>query len=307
MSANELPTSFTFTGQREAEEIGLMYYVARWYDSEIGYFLQADTIVPGEGNPQAYNRFSYTGYNPTRYSDPTGHGIFDTVADFVTGVVTEGAKSFWWFIPQAQEDLAPSHSESTAMLVGRVVADVAGVVGGVNAIISGGGMMASGGAACVLTLGAACAIVPEALVAGAVVATAGASMVVGSVTGAVDNGVALFERLSETNSGGSNNRKVNYNERKIQHIYGKHGEDFGFSENWNKRNGKAFFDFIESFINDPDIVKIQGTYRGTYSGTHYYQPSSNLWVFIDSNDNLLTGFKLRPDQIKNLFRVGNIQ
>ena len=30
VSATELPTTFTFTGQREAAEIGLMYYVARW-------------------------------------------------------------------------------------------------------------------------------------------------------------------------------------------------------------------------------------------------------------------------------------
>ena len=30
VSATELPTTFTYTGQREAAEIGLMYYVARW-------------------------------------------------------------------------------------------------------------------------------------------------------------------------------------------------------------------------------------------------------------------------------------
>ncbi len=29
-SVADLPTTFAFTGQREAPEIGLMYYVARW-------------------------------------------------------------------------------------------------------------------------------------------------------------------------------------------------------------------------------------------------------------------------------------
>lgn len=32
VSATELPTDFTYTGQREAAEIDLKYYVARWYD-----------------------------------------------------------------------------------------------------------------------------------------------------------------------------------------------------------------------------------------------------------------------------------
>ena len=68
-----LPTDYTFTGQREAEEIGLMYYVARWYDTEIGHFVQADTIVPGAGNTLAWNRYAYVNYSPLGYTDPSGH------------------------------------------------------------------------------------------------------------------------------------------------------------------------------------------------------------------------------------------
>jgi RHS repeat-associated protein len=72
-SATDLPTSFTYTGQREAAEIGLHYYIARWYDAGIGHFLQADTIVPGVGNPMAWNRYGYVLYNPLKYIDPSGH------------------------------------------------------------------------------------------------------------------------------------------------------------------------------------------------------------------------------------------
>jgi len=70
---NALPTDHTFTGQRLDESTGLMYYGARFYDPALGRFVQADTIVPNPGNPQALNRYSYVYNNPLRYTDPTGH------------------------------------------------------------------------------------------------------------------------------------------------------------------------------------------------------------------------------------------
>jgi RHS repeat-associated protein len=71
--AGDLPTDYSYTGQREESALGLMYYVARWYDSGIAHFVQADTIVPGAGNPAAWNRYAYVMYNPVRYVDPSGH------------------------------------------------------------------------------------------------------------------------------------------------------------------------------------------------------------------------------------------
>ena len=35
--------------------------------------IQADTIIPEPGNPQALNRYSYVSNNPLKYTDPTGH------------------------------------------------------------------------------------------------------------------------------------------------------------------------------------------------------------------------------------------
>jgi len=45
---------------------------SRWFDPLVGRFMQADTIVPQPGNPQALNRYSYVLGNPLRYTDPTG-------------------------------------------------------------------------------------------------------------------------------------------------------------------------------------------------------------------------------------------
>jgi RHS repeat-associated protein len=46
---------------------------ARMYDPLLGRFVQPDTIIPGAGNPQAWNRYSYTTNNPVNYIDPSGH------------------------------------------------------------------------------------------------------------------------------------------------------------------------------------------------------------------------------------------
>ncbi len=72
-TAGTTPTSFNFTGQRKDSGSGLLFYNARWYDPVVGRFLQADTLVPSPGDPQALNRYSYSNNNPLRYVDPSGH------------------------------------------------------------------------------------------------------------------------------------------------------------------------------------------------------------------------------------------
>ena len=87
-----LPTDYTFTGQREATEIGLMYYVARWYDSEIGQFIQADTIVLDPYNPMDWNHYAYAHYSPLNYVDPSGHSAFTPPSKNVR--MTDGSYDF---------------------------------------------------------------------------------------------------------------------------------------------------------------------------------------------------------------------
>jgi hypothetical protein len=49
----------------------LHFYGARFYDSGVGRFVSADTVIPG--GTQGYDRYAYTSNNPLRYTDPTGH------------------------------------------------------------------------------------------------------------------------------------------------------------------------------------------------------------------------------------------
>ncbi len=73
-SSGTTPTNFHFTGQRQDSGLGgIYYYGARWYDPYLNRWLQPDTIVPGAGNPQALDRYTYSLNSPTNYTDPSGH------------------------------------------------------------------------------------------------------------------------------------------------------------------------------------------------------------------------------------------
>ena len=74
LNASGLDSKFTFTSQRSfMEEIWTMDYGARQYSPLLGRFLSADSIVPGAGDPQNFNRYSYVNNRPLNLVDPTGH------------------------------------------------------------------------------------------------------------------------------------------------------------------------------------------------------------------------------------------
>jgi RHS repeat-associated protein len=72
-SSGVTPTKYRYTGQLLEAEVGLYYYVARWYDPVTMHFTQADTIVPNATDSTSYDRYAYVLNNPVRYSDPSGH------------------------------------------------------------------------------------------------------------------------------------------------------------------------------------------------------------------------------------------
>ena len=69
----ELPTDRRFTGQRLEASTGLYDYQARFYNPQLGRFLQPDTLVPEPSNPQSLNRYAYALNNPLKYVDRDGH------------------------------------------------------------------------------------------------------------------------------------------------------------------------------------------------------------------------------------------
>ena len=113
------PTDYRFTGQREDSGIGLYFYNARWYDPVLGRFVQADTVVPQPGNPQALNRYSYVLNSPTRYQDPTGHYTFEENPDESSHFWEARVRSkYRWTHPQYHEKtISDAELLSTAAVV----------------------------------------------------------------------------------------------------------------------------------------------------------------------------------------------
>ncbi len=66
-----------FTGHKHNDDLGLIYMNSRYYVPGIGRFASADTIVPDPTDPQTFNRYSYVNNNPVKYTDPTGHCVWD--------------------------------------------------------------------------------------------------------------------------------------------------------------------------------------------------------------------------------------
>ena len=89
-SSGTIPTDKTFTGQR-SESFGLLDYKARYYSPDLGHFIQADTLIPGPGNPLAWDRYAYVQNNPVNGTDPTGHCL-----NMVDGKLTPECVNRWY-------------------------------------------------------------------------------------------------------------------------------------------------------------------------------------------------------------------
>ena len=62
---------YDYTG-KELDNVGLMYYGARYYSSEMMKFTQADLVISEIYNPQDLNHYSYVRNNPYKYVDRGG-------------------------------------------------------------------------------------------------------------------------------------------------------------------------------------------------------------------------------------------
>lgn len=187
-----LITTFCYTGQRRDSGMELYWYRSRWYDPEIGRFIQPDTIVPEPSNPQALNRYAYTLNNPIKYTDLGGHDPIDAF-NFLFGFGAQWGAANVWFAPQAQAALAVEPNEPWPMTAGR---HVAAILQGLSEVGGGGFLAAGGGAICITDVG--CLAGAPAVAAGVAVAAHGGSV---AITGAMQEGQMLGDIVAQVSGG----------------------------------------------------------------------------------------------------------
>jgi RHS repeat-associated protein len=175
----------------------------RWHDAVTGRFASADSIVPGAGNPQALNRYSYSLSNPIKYINPSGHSAIDSILAFMSGV------SFQWSVtnrdallpptPQQRQAVEALAVDSSSFVAGRVVGGALATVQGIVEFSGGVGSIGGGATAC--GTGVLCPAGVGAVAAGTVLAAHGASV---AIQGAAATGQQLNVLLSSGRSGSSN-------------------------------------------------------------------------------------------------------
>lgn len=83
-----LNTRYGFTGRERDDFTGLIYYRARWYDTNLGRFISEDPIGLNGGD---VNLFGYVLNNPLRFKDPLGLQTNPFYSGCVAGYATLGA------------------------------------------------------------------------------------------------------------------------------------------------------------------------------------------------------------------------
>ena len=85
---------FRYRGYYYDRETGLYFLQTRYYDPEIGRFLNRDSVNYADpGTINGLNLYAYCLNNPVAYADPTGHSVFITtlVISIVAGAALKGA------------------------------------------------------------------------------------------------------------------------------------------------------------------------------------------------------------------------
>jgi RHS repeat-associated protein len=93
-STGSTPNNYLYTGEQYSPNAGFYYLRARYYDPEIGRFLNRDTYVGSPFEPQSLHKYAYAHSDPINRIDPSGHRALNLMEmTIVMGIIT-----FLWSI-----------------------------------------------------------------------------------------------------------------------------------------------------------------------------------------------------------------
>ena len=290
-----MPEAKGFIGERFDGDAGLQYLNARYYDPRLGMFVQPDwweVTQAGVGT----NRYAYSFGDPVNGKDPGGHilGNDTKPEDMIGG-------------PEWRKVHDPTDKQKEAMNDYE------------DAIHDGRWERAFGGRKWDQDLyrTGQCddKCQDEAFDTLKSMATVGSLAVgVGEIAGfaqAVRSGAVLARSVLVNGSrfgfkeiGVAATRTLSITQKQIQRKF-KHAPDFGVDGSYNTSNARAFEEAIRNHVSSDTTKAISGTYRGQ-SVTHYVDTSSRLNVMVDSQGSFVSGWRLGPDQLRNVLHRGNL-
>ena len=97
----------------------------------------------------------------------------------------------------------------------------------------------------------------------------------------------------------SPSKDITWLERQIQRRYGKHAADPGVVGPYTPQTAEQFKQALKDFVDQPDILKVQGTYQGQ-PVTRYTGPSYGKVVMVSPGGEFISGWTLNTDQSDNL-------
>jgi RHS repeat-associated protein len=79
-----------YAGQTLEDDAGLMFFNSRYYDADLGRFLQADPLTPDPDNPLSFDPYAYAYNNPINFVDPTGHAPVLAAVGIISAAAAAG-------------------------------------------------------------------------------------------------------------------------------------------------------------------------------------------------------------------------
>jgi RHS repeat-associated protein len=140
------PTDYRYTGQLQQAVIGLDYYNARWYDPQLGRFVQPDSAIATTTDPASYDRYAYVNNNPINKNDPTGYCpwcVMIVGGALVGALISYGTQVAGNIAANGWSVGALTNVNGAAIAAGAVSGAVGATVGLVGAALAGVGLVAT--------------------------------------------------------------------------------------------------------------------------------------------------------------------
>lgn len=127
-----------YTGHEHLQPFALINMNGRLYDPLNGRMLSVDEYVQAATGTQGFNRYSYAGNNPLRYTDPSGEFLHILIGAAVGGVINLGMKAWNGQIGGWGDGFA-------AFGIGAIAGGLGAATGGAAFVAAGGGAAGMGG------------------------------------------------------------------------------------------------------------------------------------------------------------------